>query len=183
VVTELRKQEATLAARESELLARYRPDHPLVAPVQAEIGRVRRELNSEVRRIHGSVATSAQASRQAFQEGDRFMGELAASRSRDLAASTRLTQLQRDARLKRQTYEEFALQMQRATERAGLQLPDVVLVSPASPPVRTTGPDPVIVMLIAGFVGLVVGLVLGLLRSMLAERRVVVRDRQVQAAA
>lgn len=183
VVTELRKQEASLAARESELLARYRPDHPLVRPVQAEISRVRGELNAEVRRIHGSVATSAQASRQAFQEGDRFMGQLAASRSRDLAASTRLTQLQRDARLKRQTYEEFALQMQRATERAGLQLPDVVLVSPASPPVRTTGPNPLVVMLVAGFIGLIVGLALGFLRSMLAERRVVVRDRQVHAAA
>jgi uncharacterized protein involved in exopolysaccharide biosynthesis len=49
--------------------------------------------------------------------------------------------------------------------------------------VRTSGPNPVVVLLIAAFIGLIAGLALGFLRSMLAERRVVVRDRQVQAAA
>jgi uncharacterized protein involved in exopolysaccharide biosynthesis len=183
VVTELRKQSAELAARESELLARYRPDHPLVRPVQAELSRVRSELGAEVRRIHGSVALSAQASQQAFREGDRFMGQLAASRSRDLAASTRLTQLQRDAHVKRDTYEEFAAQMQRATERAGLQLPDVMLVSPASPPVRTSGPKPALILFVAAIAGLILGLALGLIRSLMAERRSVHVTQAVRATA
>ncbi|QIK79451.1 GumC family protein [Sphingomonas piscis] len=176
VVSELRQQESQLASREAELLARYRPDHPLVRPVQAELGQVRRAISSEVARIHRGVASAASASNQAYEGGDRFMTYLAQRRSNDLQASTRLTQLQREAKLKRDTYEEFAAQMQRASEQAGLQLPDVLLVSPATPPVRTSGPKPLIVLVVAAFLGLIAGLALGLLRSLAAERRVVRRE-------
>ena len=176
VVSDLRTREAQVAQRESELLARYRPGHPLIRPVEAELAAVRRDIAAEIERIHASVASQAQSSDQAFQAGDAFMGSLERARSRDLAASTRLTQLQREAKLKRATYEEYAGQMQRATERAGLQLPDVLMISPASPPLRSTGPKPYLVLLIAAVIGLFFGLALGVLRSVAADRRVRVRE-------
>jgi uncharacterized protein involved in exopolysaccharide biosynthesis len=147
-----------------------------VRPVEAELRSIRRDIGAEIQRIHASVASQARSSAQAFQQGDAFMGSLEQSRSRDLAASMRLTQLQRDAKIKRVTYEESAAQMQRATERAGLQLPDVLLISPASPPLRASGAKPALVLLIAAVLGLVVGLALGLMRSISAERRVRVAE-------
>lgn len=178
VISDLRTREAQVAQRESELLARYRPDHPLVQPIEAELHSIRSDIAAEINRIHASVALQARSSAQAFQRGDAFMGSLEQARSRDLAASTRLTELQRDAKIKRATYEEYAAQMQRATERAGLQLPDVLLISPASPPLRSTGPKPPLVLLIAAFLGLLVGLALGLVRSMTADRRVRVAETE-----
>jgi len=174
VVSDLRTREAQVAQRVSELLARYQPDHPLVKPAQAELAAIRRDINAEIQRIHASVASQARSSSQAFQAGDAFMGSLERARSRDIAASTRLTQLQRDAKLKRATYEDYAAQMQRATERAGLQLPDVLLISPASAPLRSSGPKPALVLLIAAVLGLLVGLALGLVRSFAADRRLMV---------
>jgi len=181
VIISLRVQEAELAQRLSELQARYEPAHPWVQPIAEKLAAVRRQLASEISRIPASGRSQASASQQAFQRGDAFMNQLAGQRSRDLAASTRLTQLQRDAQIKRETYEEFAAQMQRAAERAGLQLPDVLLVSPASPPIRDSAPNPILLMLVAAVIGLIIGLALGLVRSMLAGREVIV-DRHVSRA-
>ncbi|MEO6225650.1 MAG: GumC family protein [Sphingomicrobium sp.] len=165
VVANLRQQESDVARQESELLARYRPDHPLVRPVQDKLSRVRRELSAETQRIHASVAARAQASQQAFGTADGYMHTLASRRSGELSASTRLTQMQDDAKLKRKVYEEFSGQMQRQAERAGLQLPDVNLASPASPPIQPAAPKKSFVLLLAMLGGLILGLLLGLLRS------------------
>lgn len=181
VISSLRTQEAELATRESELLARYRGDHPLVRPVQAELSQVRRSIAAETARIHRSVAADAAASDRALQSGSAFMDTLAAERSGDLAASTRLTQLQREARLKRQTYEEFAAQMQRASERASLQLPDVLLISPASAPIKATSPSRTMILLGAMVFGLIIGLLIGMVRSMMAGRTVVVDEQRISA--
>ena len=181
VISDLRTREAQVAQRESELLARYRPDHPLVQPVQAELRAIRSNIAAEINRIHLSVATQARSSAQAYQQGDAFMSSLEQRRSRDLAASTRLTELQREAKIKRATYEDYAAQAQRATQRVELQLPDVMLISPASPPLKAAGPKPALVLLIAALAGLIVGLALGLVRSMLADRRVRVTDKRVRA--
>lgn len=180
VVSDLRTREAEVAQRQSELLARYGPDHPLIQPVRAELSELRQNIGAEIRRIHGSVASRASASSQAFQSGDDFMGKLEQDRSRDLAAGIRLNQLQREAKLKRDTYEEYAAQMQRSAERAGLQLPDVLLVSPAAMPFRKANSDPALVLVVAALLGLIVGLALGFVRSLLAQRRTVVQ-RTVEA--
>jgi uncharacterized protein involved in exopolysaccharide biosynthesis len=182
VISDLRTREAQVAQREQELLARYRPDHPLVQPVEAELRAIRSNIGAEINRIHASVRSQAQSSAQAYQAGDAFMGSLEQRRSRDLAASTRLTELQREAKIKRGTYEDYAAQAQRATQRVELQLPDVLLISPASPPLRSGGPKPGLVLLIAALAGLVAGLALGLVRSVLTERRVRVTDTRVSRA-
>ncbi|HVF83931.1 MAG TPA: Wzz/FepE/Etk N-terminal domain-containing protein [Sphingomicrobium sp.] len=171
VISSLRTQEAELARRESELLARYEANHPLVRPVQAQLSEVRQSILQEISRIQASVASAAGASSQAMRRGDQFMDQLEGKRSRDLAASTRLSQLQREARLKRDTYEEFAAQMQRAGERAGLQLPDVTLVSAATPPVRPSGTPAALVLLLAVAAGFLLGLLLAALRTYLQARK------------
>ena len=182
VVTNLREQEANLAKNEAELLARYQPDHPLVRRTQAELGRVRREIGSEIGRIHTSVTSQARAGGQAFRAADDYMNRLASHRSGEISASTRLTQLQDDAKLKRQVYEEFAGQMERASERAGLQLPDVALVSPASAPSRPSAPHKAFVLIAALLVGLILGLILGIGRSIAGGRTVEIDRVRTSAA-
>ncbi len=179
VVADLRSREVDRAQRLSVLETRYGPDHPLVRPAREELAQVQQNLSAEVRRIHSSVASQAGASSQAFRSGDAFMGQLESARSRDLAAATQLNQLQREAHLKRENYEEYAKQMQRAAERVGLQLPDVILVSPASRPYRPSGANASLVLAIAALLGLLVGLVAGFARSLMADRRVAVRTSKV----
>lgn len=175
VVADLRSRETDRAQRLSVLETRYGPDHPLVRPAREELAQVRHNLSAEVRRIHTSVASQASASSQAFQSGDAFMDQLESARSRDLSAATHLNQLRREAHLKRETYEEYAKQMQRATERVGLQLPDVILVSPALRPYRPSGAKASLVLVVAALIGLLVGLAAGFARSLMADRRAVIR--------
>ncbi|MEO6388717.1 MAG: GumC family protein [Croceibacterium sp.] len=181
VVADLRIRESQLAERRSELLARYSPDHPLVAPVEAELAQVRNDISREVQRIHSSLRSQASASSAAFSSADAFMRKLANDRSRDITASTRLRQLQRDAQIRRETYEEYAMQAQRASGRAELQLPDALLISPASPPLRATGRPAAVVLFGFGLAGLIFGLMLGLLRSVLASRRRVFYETVISA--
>lgn len=181
VVTNLRQQEADLAKNEAELLARYQSDYPLVQRAQAELARVHGEIATEINRIHASVASQARAGSQAFRAADQYMNRLSAARSGEISASTRLTQLQDDAKLKREVYEEFAGQMERAAQRAGLQLPDVALVSPASAPIQPSAPHKTFIILAAALAGLIVGLLLGMIRSFARPRRLVEIDRTVEA--
>ena len=181
VVSNLRAQEAEVGKREAELLAKYRPDHPLVRPIEDQLAQIRSSIRSEINRIHASVGSQARASAQAFGSADNYMRRLASKRSGELTESVRLTQLQDDAKLKRQVYTEFAGQMQRAAERAGLQLPDVNLASPASPPIRPAAPKKSFVLLVSLVAGLVSGLVLGFARSLAVGRAVMIEDRSTRS--
>lgn len=174
VVSSLRSQEAEVAKRESELLAKYRPDHPLVRPVEDQLKRIRGEIRSEIGRIHNSVGSQARSSTQAFASADRYMHTLTSKRSGELTSSVRLTQLQDDAKLKRQIYTEFAGQTQRSAERAGLQLPDVNLASPAYAPIRPAAPKKSFVLLVSLIAGLVIGLLIAFARSLTVGRTVAV---------
>jgi tyrosine-protein kinase Etk/Wzc len=110
------------------------------------------------------------------------MGQLEGQLSGQLSASTRFRQLERDARLKRQVYEDFAEQAQRASEQAGVQLPDVFLASQASAPLRPVSPNRPFVLLISTLVGLLAGFAVGIVRSLAGtgEARLLSRTVQVQ---
>jgi uncharacterized protein involved in exopolysaccharide biosynthesis len=182
VIADLRQQEAVLSKNQAELSARYQPDHPLVERNAAELQRVRGEIAAEIQRIHNSVASQARASSQAFGAADNYMNQLAARRSGEISASTRMTQLQEDAKLKRGVYEEYAAQMERSAERAGLELPDVMLASPASPPIQPSAPHKAFILLAAAMLGLIVGLALGVGRSLAGGTRVLSVRRSAAVA-
>lgn len=171
VITQLKIEQSQLERQESELLAKYTSDHPLVVPVQAELRQLRATIADEIGRIHASIRSSAEASNDAVGMSNSEMNALEGKRSRDLAASIRLRQLQRDAQLRRDNYERYASQMQQTTERAGLQLPDVVLISAATPPLRDEGQPPALIMLLALAAGFFVAAPIALWRSMQAGRR------------
>ena len=178
VITQLRIEQSQLERQESELLAKYTPDHPLVIPVRAELQQLRATIADEIARIHASVRSSAEASSDAVGMSNSQMSALEGKRSRDLAASIRLRQLQRDAQLSRDNYERYASQMQQTTERAGLQLPDVVLISAASPPLRDEGQPAALIVLLALAAGFLLAAPIAIFRSMQAGRR----ERHVAAS-
>jgi uncharacterized protein involved in exopolysaccharide biosynthesis len=93
-----------------------------------------------------------------------------------------MTQLQEDAKLKRGVYEEYAAQMERSAQRAGLQLPDVTLASPASPPIQPSAPHKAFILLAAAVLGLIAGLALGIARSLAGGTRVVSVRRSTTVA-
>jgi succinoglycan biosynthesis transport protein ExoP len=171
VIAQLRTNEAALAQRQAELLAKYSSDHPLVVPVRAQLAQTRRLLAAETGRIHASVASQASAGSTALKSSDERLRVLEAQRNRDLAASVQLRQLTRDAQLRRDTYEQFSAQTQRATERASLQLPDVPAISSATPPLRGSQQDRTIVLLAFVLAGLVAASAISLWRSLRAARR------------
>jgi succinoglycan biosynthesis transport protein ExoP len=183
VIANLRQQEADVAKQKAELLAKYRPDHPLIRPIEDKLAQIRSEISAETARVHSSVASNAGASTEAFGTADRYMDALTSRRSGELSASTRLSQLQDDAKLKRKVYEEFAAQMQRATEQASVQLPDVNLASPASAPIRPSAPKKGPVLLVAVAAGLLLGILLGLARSLIARPGTLVEVRRTRASA
>lgn len=170
VVAQLRTNEATLAQRLAELQAKYSNDHPLVVPVRAQLAQTRRLIAAETARIHSSVASQASAGTIALRNSDVRLQTLQAQRDRDLSASVQLRQLTRDAQLRRDTYEQFAAQMQRATERASLQLPDVLIISNATPPLRRSEQGTMIVLLAFVLAGLIAATAISLWRSLRARR-------------
>jgi uncharacterized protein involved in exopolysaccharide biosynthesis len=165
IISGLLSQDAELARREAELAERYKPGYPLLDEVRQQRGSIRAAIDREVRNIQASVRSQATAARGAEAQTNGVAARLRGRLDREIAASVRYRQLLQEARVRRAVYEEFAQQVGRLSQRAGVQLPDTVLVSGAPIPLKPVSPKPL--LLAAGGLagGLALGVGLALLRG------------------
>jgi uncharacterized protein involved in exopolysaccharide biosynthesis len=171
IISSLLAQDAELARREAELAERYKPGFPAYDEVRQQRASVRAAIDREARNIEASVRSQAVSARAAEAQTDGVASRLRGQLDREISASVRYRQLLQEARVRRAVYEEFAQQVGRLTQRAGVQLPDTVLVSGAPIPLKPVSPQP----LLLGGGGLVGGLFLGVGLALLRGWRRAVR--------
>ena len=157
IISTLLSQDADLARREAELAERYKPGYPAFDEVRQQRRTVAAAIDREVRNIEASVRSQATAARSAENQAEVTASRLRGQLDREIAASVRYRQLLNEAKVGRAVYEEFAQQVGRLSQRAGVLLPDTVLVSGAPIPLKPISPNP----LLLGVAGLLAGLVLG----------------------
>lgn len=154
LISRLREQEQELSRTEAQLRAKYKPDHPLLAPVLAQLAEVRRQIAAETTRVHAAVRAQSEAARRSDQLLNGVVSDLNRRVDREITATAKLRELQSEAHIQRNLYEEFAAQAGRAAERIDLQVPDIVIVSPASTPLSPVSPNKPVVFVAALALGL-----------------------------
>jgi succinoglycan biosynthesis transport protein ExoP len=164
LIGQLRNQEADLARDEASLLAKYKPDHPLVQPVAAALAQVRQASEAESARIHEVVRAQSDAARRSDALLAGVVSGLNQKVDDQISAALKLRDLEADARIQRNLYEEFAAQAGRVAERVDIQLPNALLVSRASTPMAPAEPKKLLVLI----GGMVAGLLGGLSAAVVA---------------
>jgi succinoglycan biosynthesis transport protein ExoP len=124
LIQQLRKQQAEVEQRASELGTRYGPEHPKMINVAGEISEIRTKIATEVERIIQGLQNEVQVARA--REGsisvnlDQLQGKLNGMDG----ALVELHALEREAAANRTLYETFLARFKETSEQRDLQQSD-----------------------------------------------------------
>lgn len=165
VISSLLEQDALLAKSEASLASRYTSENRLLIEAREQRRANRYALSQAMGNIERSLRSQAQSASAALGAATGRANELEGLINRQLSNTVQYRQLQREAKLKRQTYEQFATEAGNISERALLQLPDAQLVSPASMPIKQSWPNRPIIFLGGSLLALLLAFGLAILRE------------------
>ena len=171
LVTSLMQRDAELAETEAAMAARYTRRHVPLVQVRAKRAKLRASLAAAKAGIHSSLVLEASIARTAQEAATVRANALQNLVNQQIADGARYRQLQNDATIKRKAYEEFADQATILAERSLLQLPDAVLIYPASLPVKASWPNRYVIFGLGCVVALVLATAIAVLLAFLSPPR------------
>lgn len=167
VVATLRAQEAGIAQREADLLARYGDRHPLVINVRAERRDVESHIAAEIRKLAANVKNDYEISKARAESLEQSLRQVTGQS--DLANSDVVTlrELERTAAVNKTMFEEFLQRSKVTQEQATFEVRDARIITPALPPGGPTYPNKSKVMAVSVMLGLIVGVAAAFGKEML----------------
>ncbi|HZB93299.1 MAG TPA: polysaccharide biosynthesis tyrosine autokinase [Stellaceae bacterium] len=134
LVQKLRDEQATLLQRQAELATRYKPAHPTMVNLRAELQDVTRKLKEETDKAEAALSSDVAVARAREAALRQTLAELQRSTDQQDTASIELHELQREAAANQALYENFLAKFKQASTQADIQEPDARLVAPAIAP-------------------------------------------------
>jgi polysaccharide biosynthesis transport protein len=163
---QLRTQQGSLIAQESDLTAKYGPRHPKMVAVEAQKRDLQDKINTEVNRLAGSISNDVVVARA--QVGS-LQGSLAQAEKQagvQNLVRVKLRALQSNAQSTRTMYEAFVTRLRETQDQDAIQNPDARVLSRAPVPGAPSSPKRALIL----GASIPAGLMLGLLAALLAER-------------
>lgn len=160
LVQKLREQEAELVRQQAELATRYKPAHPTMVNLAAEVRDVKRKLDEEIgKTIHGlegdvNVARAREASLR-----DTFANLQKNSAQQD-TVMVQLRELEREAEADKALYQNFLSKFKQTSTQEDLQQADGRLISAALPPTAPSYPNKTMLISFAFMVSIFIGVAL-----------------------
>lgn len=164
VITQLRAQEAEIAARQADLESRYGDAHPAVVNVRAERADIRHQINSEIARITSGMQSEVQVARARLSTLEGSMSAVRGQLAGNNEQLITLRQLEREASAARDVYQSFLQRYNEITDQGTLQS-TADLISPAAVPTKPSSMRRALAL----FLSLAAGFGLGLVAAFLAE--------------
>jgi polysaccharide biosynthesis transport protein len=171
VMSELRSQYAAIKQQADQLSVSVGPRHPQYLAMQAQLDGARAQIADELQRIVRTLQTELQ---RAVQQEQDLAARLAQLKVRSTDINTdliTLRELERDAAAKKTVYEDFLLRAKEANEQSFINTANIVEISPATPPLESTGPSRVMIAIGGALLGFLAGIGLGVARGILASLR------------
>jgi uncharacterized protein involved in exopolysaccharide biosynthesis len=162
-ISRLREQESVASGKVADLSARYGPRYPALRSAQADLAAIRHQVAREANRIVASLSSQYAVAKAHEDDVKRqlALAERAGAKAQDVEAQ--LAQLAQDAATRRELYKTLLVRFQQtvAQPRAD-ELPDVRVLSKATPPGLPSAPN---MKLAAGLGGIGGALVAGLIAT------------------
>ncbi len=166
LIQRLREQEAELLRRQAELATRYKPAHPTMINLRAEIQDTKRKLDEEIgKTIRGMEGDLAVARAREVSLRDTIRG-LQKNTSEQDKAMVQLHEIEREAEANRALYENFLSKFKQTSAQEDIQQADARVVATATPPTAPTYPNKT---MLTGF-AFIVSIFLGIAAAFAIER-------------
>lgn len=180
IVQGLKIDLARAESKLAELSQRLDRNHPQMQSAQAEVEKLRSQLQEEIRRASASVGGSARIYRQREAE---LRAALSAQKSRVLELNRsrdQLAVLQKDVESAQRALDAVSQRFTQNSLESESSQTEVAILNPAVPPQEASSPRVMLNMLLSIFLGGMLGIGFGLLAEML-DRRVRSADDITQA--
>lgn len=165
-MTSLRAQLNTLQQQIGSTKATFGARHPQMVAALSEQQAVDAALTREARRILDGAKAEAERERAALATLRGKADDAKSNVFSDNEEQVRLRDLQRDARAKAALYETHLARTQQISERQQIDTSNVRVISrPLPPKARSWPPRTLILLSVAGFLGLLLGITIALARG------------------
>jgi capsular exopolysaccharide synthesis family protein len=169
-INELRKQEAQLSTQYAQLAVQFKPDYPEVKRAQAQLTDIRREIQSQISRIHSSLVAGAQGAsqREASLLASRTQAQSQLTANNDARVALVALELHADAAKK--TYESYLNRASDVAAARSLQQADASVNYKAAAAMNSPSPNMLLVMAGAALLAMIAGAAVILLPEFLNRR-------------
>ncbi|KAF2992262.1 putative tyrosine-protein kinase in cps region [Methylocystis sp. MJC1] len=160
----LRGDYARLSGQLADQATVLGPRHPEVLRLNAQIADLRRQITAEFTRMVASAKTAFLEAQEREADLSRQM-KAAQTESGELGPQmVKLGELEREAKAERDVYEELLNRQRELSQVKGLEPSDIRIVSPATPPTKTS-PSRILLAIASAVLGLIAGLAYAIARE------------------
>ena len=167
LIQTLRAQQAELQRRQAELATRYKPEHPTMVNLKAQIDdihqKIMQEANNSVRAA-GDELTAARAKEASLRT---TLNTLTHSTGEQDKAQVQLAELQREAQANKALYEDFLNRFKQTSVQQDIQQADARAVAAATLPGGPSYPNTALYTSVALAVSILCGVLLALFLELL----------------
>jgi len=135
----LRDQEAALLQRTAELSTTYRPSHPTMVKMAAELVSLRRKIADEADRVVRTMTEEVSVARAREETLKANLAELTRFTAGQESGQRELRELEHEADTSRVLYESLLTRLKQTTAQEDMQQPDAQIISRAKPPTSSSG--------------------------------------------
>lgn len=141
----------------ADLRADLLPSHPTLLRAQSQVDQIRRMIRDEVTRIADSTQLELEVARGRVANLEKQLNSTRTLNNADDAARIRMRELQTEAQATRALYENALSRAKEIVELEQVVLPTARIISPAAVPENPAWPNKKLIVVLAGFLGLLVG--------------------------
>jgi succinoglycan biosynthesis transport protein ExoP len=134
LILELRKQESELLQKQAQLATRYKPAHPAMINIKAQIQDLDQKIHLEIDKIVHALEGEAAAARARESSLRDSLTQVEKSTNAQSEVEVRLHELQRQADSSRLLYENFLNRFKQTSTQEDIQQPDARLIAAAIVP-------------------------------------------------
>ncbi len=153
----LKEQQSKLRQQEAELASKYRPAHPAMINIRAQIADLNRKVSEEINNIVRGITNEVNAARTRENTMREQLRLLEQTTARQNTAEVGLRELERQAEANRVLYETFLNRFKQTSSQQDIQEADARLVSQAEVPALPSFPKPTLLIGISLFLSMIIG--------------------------
>lgn len=160
LVDKLKEQESELLRRQADLSTRYKPEHPTMINLAAQIRDIQQKVQQESGAAYRALADQVNVARSREDSIKAALASLQHSTTAQDKAQVQLAELQREAQSSRALYEDFLNRFKQTSVQEDIQQPDARAVTAATPPGGPSYPNKSLYLTVAAAVALFSGVLL-----------------------
>lgn len=164
VLATLRGDFARLSSQSADQATVLGPRHPEVLRLNAQMADLRRQISAEFTRMIASAKTASLEAQERESDLSRQLRAVQTESGELGPQRVKLGELEREAKAERDVYEELLNRQRELSQVKGLEPSDIRIVSPATPPTKTS-PSRILLAIGSAVLGLIAGLAYAIARE------------------